>query len=90
MCAGIITSLKNVGLNRRDTWEKSGAFLNRFHPKLKQLPQRIEWIKDKVGKKLSVCSVNYTHTRGLHTDTHTHTYIYICTSKVKIVLSGHF
>ena len=36
-------------------WEKCNAFLNSFHPKVKQVVQRLKWIKDRIGRlKVSV------------------------------------
>ena len=31
------------------TWEKYGAFLNSFHPKIKRLIRKLELINDKIG-----------------------------------------
>ena len=32
------------------TWEKYDTFLNWFSPEVKQLFQRLGWIKDKIGR----------------------------------------
>ena len=31
-------------------WEKYGAFFNLFHPDVKQLIQRLEWLNYKIGR----------------------------------------
>ena len=68
VCHFIMCSLKMALVKVGNTWKNYSAFMNLFHPGVKCIMQRLEWIKDKVFVLFN------------HTHTHTHIYIYIYTS----------
>ena len=56
----LFVSPKMAPVRTESTWGKYGAFLNSFHPKVKRLIRRLEWIKDRIGRRELSVLLNQT------------------------------
>ena len=70
-----IVPLNIVVVGARSTWEKHGAFLNSFHPDVKHLIRRLEWINYRISR--SEVSVVFSQTCLKEKTLHIYIYIYI-------------